>query len=164
MKTISKEITKSTKLLTGEKITRTGTLTLAVPETASEVVSLLGENMAAFAALGYRQFVKQRALNQLVGAPDYSALSEKERKELKSLNRNFRAALDVMVETLGQTAGEATEILFSKKQFAGLKADLEAVKTADAAPKSFDFSVTFPIPSLGETEDEGEGENEGEND
>jgi hypothetical protein len=162
MKTITKDIKKSAKLVTGEKITRTGSLTMAVPETASEVVALLGENLAAFAALGYRSFVKQRALNSLVGAPDYSGLSETEKKELKSTMRNFRAALDVMVDTLDQTPAQATEILFGKKQFASLKADLEAIKTADSTPKTFDFSVTFPVPALGETEDEDETENDGE--
>ena len=136
-----KPFTKTVKLLTGEEVEKKGTITTPVFTNDADVIALLGENLAVFAAYGFAAYCKQDAANKTTG-------SGKKEKTLKAALRNFKNSLDVAVTVMGMDKATAVEAFLAKEMFAPVKTYMEELKVVDG-PLNFDYSEKFPVPKYG---------------
>lgn len=141
MNTELKTLNKSVKLADGSKIKKSGTITMPVFASLTEVSEFLGENLSVFAWVGFRAFCKIHANNVMAGG------GEKD-KDLKAALRNFRATIEVMVEELGIPQETAVETMLAKTKFAGVKTYLSELADSGKV-HNFDFSSEYPIPEFG---------------
>ena len=143
-----KKGTKTVKLLTGEEIEKKYEITMPVFKNDEDVTSLLGNNIAVFAAFGFRTYLKQAAANAIAG-------TGKKEKTLKAALRNFKNSLEVAVNVMGMDKATAVEAFLAKEMFAPVKTYMESLKVVEG-PLNFDYSKEFPIPSFDTDEDETE--------
>jgi hypothetical protein len=141
-----KPLNKKIQTLTGKTIERKGTYKLAVLQNAADVAEVLGDNLAAFAAFGYRAFVRQSANNAIGGGG-------KKEKELKSALRNFKSALESAVKYMDMPQDQAVQFLLAKEAFAGVKAYIANLEAASDVV-SLDYSVVFPVPEFSAIEED----------
>lgn len=147
METIQKKMTKSVETLSGDKIKRVAQVKLLNFASAEEVKNALGENLEAFAALGYRTLCKAKAAANLGG-------SGKKEKTLKAAIRNFKAAIDVAVTHLDMPKEVAIETFLNKESFSVVKTYFEDLAKNNET-LTFDFTVNMPeLAGFGETDDE----------
>lgn len=141
-----KKINKKVKLLTGKTVERKGTVKLAVLDSVEAVTALLGEDVAVFAAFGYRAFVRQSANNAISG-------SGKKDKELRSALRNFRSSLETAIKHFDLSESDAVEYLLNKEAFATVKSYTATLSDSNDSV-ALDYSVAFPVPKFAAMDEE----------
>jgi hypothetical protein len=149
MKTKVKSINKTVETVTGEKLKRSAVVTLADFENDQDVRELLGDNLIEFAKFGYAKFCAYKASLALMGGSDD--------KEQRSLLRNFKGALESLINYADMPKEAAIAKLLAKDTFKPLVEVFESQKS-NTSSLALDYSIaaTLPVPGADSDADEAE--------
>ena len=143
------------------------------PIDRAEVSTFFGDKLVLWALEGYGKFLKQRINAALASGLTYDGLSKEEKKQRKSLMRQFNTSFRSFVTDMDLEKAKVLDTLLSRKTYAeiadGIRELLNQPKDeqGNPIPVSLDYTTEFPTPSwfpnpaklidsLGEEDDEEE--------